>query len=100
MGFKSDKIRRMLFAQDKDKAQGMPSNQSIPSNKSSPASFATQNHPEIIKPVQPINSGVPQFKPPMQKSIKPTSNPGIIPSLPALPKMAKFAKVKKYLKKV
>lgn len=93
MGFKSDKIRKLLFAQDSDKSKG------IPPNKSAPASFSTMNHPEIIKPVQPINSGVPQFKPSMPKSIKPTSNPGIIPSLPAMPKSAKFAKVKNYLKK-
>lgn len=91
--FKSDKLRKMLFAQDQDKAQGIPVNKTIPN------SFPTQNHPEIIKPVQPINSGVPQFKPQIPKSIKPTANPNIIPSLPSMPKPAKFAKIKKYLKK-
>lgn len=93
MSFKSDKIRRMLFAQDSDKAKG------IPSNKSTPNSFPTQNHPEIIKPVQPINSGIPQFKPKMPKSIKPTSNPNVIPSLPSISKPAKFAKIKNYFLK-
>lgn len=89
MGFKSDKIRKLLFAQDSDKAKG------IPQNKSAPTSFPTMNQPEIIKPMKHTNSGIPQFKPPVSKSIKPTSNPGIIPSLPTMPK---FAKVKKYLK--
>lgn len=88
--FKSDKVRRMLFAQDKDKQQG------IPVNKSKGNSFQTANQSEIIKPMKPINSSIPQFKPSVPNPIKPTS----VPSLPALPKMAKFAKVRKYFKKV
>lgn len=78
-----NQLRKILF--EKDKQMG-----TTPPGISSPMTFQTKQPSEIH--AQP-----PKFHPStISNTIKPTSNPSIIPSLPTLPK---FAKVKKYFKK-
>lgn len=69
MSFKSDKIRKLLFAKDADKAKGIPTN------------------------------GVSQFKTKIPKLTNSAASTNVVPNLPSIPKPAKFAKIKNYFKK-
>lgn len=98
MAFKSGQQRKFLFALDQDKQKGG----SISPQKSAPVSLPTARPPQMTQPPQSFklgNSSAPKFHPPIGASIKPTSNPSVIPSLPSLPKQPKFAKTKKFFKK-
>ena len=87
-------LRKLLYEKDKQNNMG-----TIPPGTSAPRSIPTSRPPQMSSPPQAFKLGAPsapKFHPSVGGSIKPTSNPSVIPSLPSLPK---FAKVKKYFKK-
>lgn len=119
-GFKSNQMRKFLYASDKDKAQGQDPNQihaqkspsmNIPAQKSAPMSLPTSHSPQMNGAPQSFGLGTlgpaPKFHPTGIGSINPTANPSLhLPkpgspnptSVPALPGMPRFAKTRRFLK--
>lgn len=80
MPFKSDKMRKALFAMDKDKQQNINPMQAKSQNQT--INLKQPQAPMVIKPIK-------------MGSLNPTS----VPSLPGISKMPKFGRIKKYFKK-
>jgi len=100
MGFKSGRMRKFLFAMDKDKVQGL-NPQEIYSKKSPAVSIQTSQPAEM--------SGLPspKFIPPIGSVIKPTAKPKLgLPksgvqnpiAVPALPGLPRFGKIRKFFR--